>query len=155
MYPDEVGHQRDRRPRYIANGFPHSILALLAFGLGAYICVTTTLMTIRSWSPVPISDQWPNLLFSRGQVFSPWLFSQLNEHRLVFPRLIFAVDTFAFDETNRFNLFCSVAFQLVLAALLAGAVHRSSKRSLVGTVWIAGIVLAVLFSAIQYENFGL
>jgi hypothetical protein len=130
-----------------------AILALLSLAAGGYGFATTTLMVIRGWSSVPHSDQWDNLIFSADQVFSPWLYARHNEHRIVFPRLLFAIDTFAFAETNKFNLFCNVALALGVATLVIYVAHRHISRSIADTVWIAGIALAVLFSAMQFENF--
>ena len=110
-------------------------------------------LVIHSWSAVPYWDQWDELILSPGKVFSPWLYSQHNEHRILFPRLLFAIDTFAFAETNKFNFFCNVALPLTLVGLIVHVARRHVSRGLTDTLWIAGIVLTVLFSAIQYENF--
>jgi hypothetical protein len=130
-----------------------TIATLLSLATGIYIVASTTAMVIHSWSAVPYWDQWDELILSPKQVFSPWIYSQHNEHRILFPRLLFAIDTFAFAETNKFNFFCNVALPLALAGLIVHVARRHVSRGLSDTLWIAGIVLTVLFSAIQYENF--
>lgn len=129
------------------------IAALLSLAVGVYVLVTTIAMVIHGWSAVPYWDQWDELIFSPKNVFSPWLYSQHNEHRILFPRLLFAIDRFAFAETDKFNFFCDVALPLGLAALIVQVARRHISRRPTETLWIAGIVLTVLFSAMQYENF--
>ena len=129
------------------------IAALLSLAVGVYVLVTTIAMVIHGWSAVPYWDQWDELILSPKQVFSPWLYSQHNEHRILFPRLLFAIDTFAFAETNKFDFFCNVALPLTLAGLIVHVARRHVSSALTDTLWIAGIVLTVLFSAMQYENF--
>lgn len=126
---------------------------LLALMLGLYIVATTTGMTIRCWSAVPFWDQWENLIFGPDQILSTWLFRQHNEHRILFPRLVFAIDTFAFDETNKFDFICNLALPFGLSVLLVNIVRRELGLGWSETLWLAGIVAGVLFSAMQFENF--
>jgi hypothetical protein len=130
-----------------------TIAALLALAVGIYVLVTTIAMVIHGWSAVPYWDQWDELILSPKQVFSPWLYSQHNEHRILFPRLLFAIDTFAFAETNKFDFFCNLALPLALAGLIVHVARRNVSGGLIETLWIAGILLTVLFSSMQYENF--
>ncbi|HUC72509.1 MAG TPA: hypothetical protein VMS01_15070 [Stellaceae bacterium] len=130
-----------------------AVAGLLSLAAGIYVFATTTAMVIHGWSAVPYWDQWDDLILSPKQVFSPWLYSQHNEHRILFPRLFFAIDTFAFAGTNKFNFFCNVTLPLTLAGLIILVAHRHISRSITDTLWLAGIVLTLLFSAMQYENF--
>ena len=136
-----------------ADLFP-AVLALLSLAIGIYVFATTTAMVIRSWSAIPYWDQWDNLIFSPAKVFSLWLIEQHNEHRILFPRLVFAIDTFAFAATNKFDFFCNLTIPLGLAALIVTVMHRSSTWRVSDAAWLAGIVLTLLFSAMQFENFG-
>jgi hypothetical protein len=137
---------------WVAVALP-TIMGVLSMMVGAYIFGTTTAMVMHGWSAIPHWDQWSELIFSLKQVFSPWLYSQHNEHRIIFPRLLFAIDTFAFAETNKFNFFCNVALPLTLAGLIILIAHRHVSRSIPETLWIAGVVLTALFSAMQCANF--
>ena len=101
----------------------------MSLAAGGYVVATTTLMAIRGWSSVPYLDQWDSLIFSAGQVFSPWLYAQHNEHRILFPRLLFAIDTFAFAETNKFNYFCNSALPLGMASLVIYIAHKHVSRA--------------------------
>src|SRR5487761_455533 len=122
-----------------------TLAALLSIAVGVYVCASTAAMVIHGWSALPYWDQWDELIFSPKQVFSPWLYSQHNEHRILFPRLLFAIDTFVFAETNKFNFFCDVALPLGLAGLIVHVARRHVSSALTDTLWIAGIVLTVLF----------
>jgi hypothetical protein len=136
-----------------AGGTFEAITASLCLSVGIYVFFTTLDMVIHGWSPVPYWDQWDELILGGKQVLSPWLYSQHNEHRILFPRLLFAIDTFAFAETNKFNFVCNVMLPLVLAGLIIYVAHRYISRRITDTLWIAGFVLTLLFSAMQFENF--
>lgn len=129
------------------------LIGAVFLAAGLYVSVSTILMVIHGWLPLPFWDQWDELILSPKQLFSPWLFSQHNEHRILFPRLLFAIDAFVFAGTNRFNFFCNVALTLALASLLIVIAHRHVSRLASDTMWIAGIVTTALFSAMPYENF--
>ena len=130
-----------------------AISAVLSLVIGVYVVFTTTLMVIHGWSAIPYWDQWNELIFSAKQLFSPWIYSQHNEHRILFPRLVFAIDTFAFAENNKFNFFSNLALPLTLAGMIIGLAHRHVSRSIAETLWMAGLILAMLFSAMQFANF--
>jgi hypothetical protein len=129
-----------------------AVVASLCFAAGIYVFVTTVAMVIHGWSSVPYWDQWDELVLSSKQVLSPWLYSQHNEHRILFPRLLFAIDTFAFAGTNKFNFFCNLALPLLLAGLVVFVARRHVSRRVTDTLWVGGIVLTLLFSAMQTEN---
>lgn len=129
-----------------------SAAALLSLAVSIYVLTTTLAMIVHDWSALPVFDQWRELIFNIKQVFSPWLYSQHVEHRILFPRLLFAVDTFAFGETNKFTTFCNVLIPLCLVALLVWLVGRG-RRPLSERIWIVGLVTTFLFSAMQFENF--
>jgi hypothetical protein len=130
-----------------------SIITLLCFAAGIYVFATTAVMVFHGWSAVPYWDQWDELVLNPKQILSPWLHSLHNEHRILFPRLLFAIDAFAFAGTNKFNFFCNLALPLALAGLILFVTRRHVSRSVTDTLWIAGTVLTLLFSAMQYENF--
>ncbi len=132
---------------------PVAILAMGALAAGVYVLATTVLMVIHDWSALPFTDQIEELIFSPWQLLSPWLFEQRNEHRLVLTRLMSAIDTVAFAETNVFTSFCNIALPLALTFLLVNVARRDCIQRAFGTTWLLGVSLAVLFSAMQFENF--
>ena len=136
-------------------------LAGLALAAGGYICITTIAMIVQCWAALPHWDQWDNLILDVDSLYlgvfrvdlAHWFFGQHNEHRIAVPRLIFAIDRFLFASTNKFNFFCVGAIQLSLAVLVIGIAVRRSGQRIAENVWGAGVLLAFLFSAMQWENF--
>jgi hypothetical protein len=128
-------------------------LAGLSFAIGGYIFVTTVLMVINSWTAMLLWDQLLDLHSHYAQAFWRWLFSQHNEHRIAIPRLLFAIDSVLFAETNKFTLAFNVLSQLSLTALIAYISGRVAGQTFCEQIWLVGVALALLFSAMQYENF--
>lgn len=86
------------------------ILAYSALAMGAYVLLSTVGMVVHCWSPMPFWDQWGELVSGRNVSWS-WMFSQLNEHRILFPRLIFLIDYWLTSETYIVNFLINVIFQ--------------------------------------------
>jgi hypothetical protein len=128
-------------------------LAILSLALGCYILVSTLGMVVQTWSALPFGDQWDMLIGDVDRLTFGWLYAQHNEHRLIFPKLIFAIDRFGFAETNRFNFFCNVFFAVSLAILTVYQVSRSAGLRSWDKLWSAGVAAGFLFSAMQWENF--
>ena len=127
---------------------------VLASAAALYVIASTILMVADNALALPFSDQWGQLIFTPQQVLSSWLYSQDNEHRILFPRLIFAIDTFLFHESNDFGYFCNIAITFALALLLTAVAARDvTSRS--DRVWAGAAVFVLLFSAMQWENFAL
>jgi hypothetical protein len=136
-------------------------MALLALAAGSYIFVSTVRMIVQCWTAVPYADQWDELILGADKFFNGgtarvetarWVFSQHNEHRIAIPRLIFAADRFLSGMDNRFNLFVMLASQATLAALMILIALRATGRRISETIWVAAVVSALLFSAMQWEN---
>jgi len=127
---------------------------VLASAAALYVIASTILMVADNALALPFSDQWGQLIFTPQQVLSSWLYSQDNEHRILVPRLIFAIDTFLFHESNDFGYFCNIAITFALALLLTAVAARDlTSRS--DRVWAGAAVFVLLFSAMQWENFAL
>jgi hypothetical protein len=129
------------------------IAATLSLVAGIYVFATTTAMVVHGWSAIPYWDQWDELILNAKQILSSSVYNQHNEHRLLFPRLIFAVDTFYFGEANRFTFFCNLILPSGLAGLIIFVAHRHISQSITDSTWIAGIIVTFVFSAMQSENF--
>src|SRR4029077_10059675 len=135
-------------------------LAVAALSVGVYIFATTLLMVVHSWTVVPYWDQWDNLILASDKTFSGivpvglfhWFFAQHNEHRIAVPRLIFAIDRFFFASTNRFNFTCNMVIQVGVTLLVIYLGTRLTARRFSDLIWIIGTVLALVFSAMQWEN---
>jgi hypothetical protein len=128
-------------------------LAVLSFAAGGYIFATTVLMVVDAWTAVPFWDQWWTGIFAADQPFLSWLFLQNNEHRIAVPRLLFIVDEFLFDASNKFTLGFNIVSQLSLAVLIIYMSGLSAGQTIREKIWLVGAVLSLLFSAMQFENF--
>jgi hypothetical protein len=125
-------------------------------GLGLLTLCSTVVGVVLNFSPVPYWDQWDGTVdFYMRALVDPLsaFFAQHNEHRLVLPQLIFFADMRYFGGRNVFSL----AANLVLALLLAGALYRIATRHLphirADRMIAAGIALTLVFSWAQRENF--
>ena len=127
------------------------IVAAMAIAAGV-TAATTLLMIVRCAVPVPILDQWAQLVGVRAVTLG-WLFSQHNEHRLFLPRLVFVLDRRFAAETGRLSLAASVLVQCGLAALLvrlARPAWTGRPRHLTSA---ASVVVSFVAWAVQYENY--
>ena len=128
-------------------------LAVIVTGLCAIGVVGGTgAMILRGWTPVPYADQWFDML-SRQKLTWSFLFAQHNEHRILFPRLVFALDHWLAAETYTFDLTVSVVLQAASAILIASLGERNRGRF--PSTWLLGLALTAttLFSAMQFDNF--
>ena len=129
-------------------------LSLIAAGVALWI-VATTLVVIRAgYVPLPAWDEWD--LWSRYLVehYSlRWFFEQHNEHRLVVPSLLFAIDRQLFHAREWFLLVCSFALQAVSAVMLWRLFARTAPSERSEDVMAGAVIVSCLFSGQQYVNF--
>ena len=76
-------------------------LALLCVAGAAAVCIDTLALIVRYFQPLFFWDQWLTIdqyiAFKKGELRISDLFSQYNEHRIAFPRLVFLLD-FAYGQ---------------------------------------------------------
>ena len=120
--------------------------------LGLYIAAHTIWMDLVCWSAMPFGDQWSEIVTGRDITWS-WLVSQHVEHRLIFPRLVFLADSRFAAETNIVNYSVNFAIQAGLALWLFRFSDAADLADRIGRIWKAGLCLALLFWAGQYQNF--
>ena len=129
------------------------VLAIVVTGLCAVSVVSGTgAVILRSWTPVPYADQWFDML-SRQKLTWSFLFAQHNEHRILFPRLVFALDHWLAAETYTVDLAVSVVLQAASVVLIAGLGRRGRPGSPVTGLLCLLVTATTLFSALQYDNF--
>jgi hypothetical protein len=126
------------------------LLAAVSLGAGLSVAVRSLRMVALNCQKVPYWDQWEEV-GGDNSWFS--LVAQHNEHRILFPRLIFMADRVFAQESNLINYAANVAIQLATAGLILHLARLSGLRDLAGRVWAAGMGLALLLWAGQYENF--
>jgi hypothetical protein len=119
-------------------------------GLAVWMVVTWAHVAgtvIRYYSPLPFWDYWETV--TRYQLFLEhhWLgalWEQHNEHRIVFPQLIFAADYRFFAGREILPLFLNVIFYLATWGVLSAVLIRSNMPRTMA-LWaslVAGIVMA-------------
>lgn len=122
---------------------PLGLLALVPLCIWFFIQWLQTLVAvIHSYNPLPVWDYWQvTEHFHRYQAFD-WsvLWAQHNEHRILFPEIIFAIDALFLHERQvlpqALNLLCYFLLWIVLAAAFY------SERTINRLVCTASILLA-------------
>jgi hypothetical protein len=140
---------RGSLPRIVTAGH---IAALCTFAAGALVALQTLRMMAACWHPLPMGDQWGEIVTGRPITWS-WLVSQHVEHRIAFPRLVFIADRWVAGETNRLNYAVNLLIQAGLAALVLQVARGAGIRGRAARLWAAGLCLSLLFWAGQYQNF--
>ena len=106
-----------------------------------------------TYSPIPFNDQWVNVQALRDAPKAGWLaylFSQHNEHRILFPRLVFLADWTWFQGRNGLNMVAIGVIQLIGAAFFVHAAASRRPKAL-GVLGLAASV-AMIASLMQWEN---
>jgi hypothetical protein len=128
---------------------------ILAFGLLTF--VVGSYQILSSQSPVPMWDEWAEIdAIATAPHHQPpltWLWSQHNEHRVVFYRLLLLADIHLFHGQHWISFWSMFAVQCALLGLLVWLLLREGLR---GTLWraVAGLGAFCLFCPSQWENFG-
>ena len=126
-------------------------LAVAATLISAGVVASTAWMVWDAFIPVPIEDQWVQLVGER-HVTLAWLWSQHNEHRLLIPRLVFVLDRVLAHETGALSLSISLAVQLTTCAVfVAVGPGWRSLRTCSGVV-SAALIVALGMWSVQYAN---
>ncbi len=119
----------------------------------AWLMLGTAHAMWATYSPTPFSDQWSELFSWRQTIKDGWLnylFMQHNEHRILFPRLVFLADLEWLRGRDGLNIVVIGLTQLVGAAFFvqAARTRRPGALELLG----AAVALSLLFSLMQWEN---
>jgi hypothetical protein len=126
-------------------------LVIAAVGL----LISTVIWMALAWSPLPFWDQWESVfeyMALKDQGPHLWqLVGQHNEHRIVFPRLVFLADLAVFGGANRLLFPLLLLIQLAHAALLIGH-GRPRPTDWVRFGPVAAAVVALMVSLTQAEN---
>lgn len=135
---------------------PHYARPRLAWALlliPAWLLVWSAHAIWRTYSAVPFNDQWVNFAAIRDAASGGWLhylFSQHNEHRILFPRLVFLADLEWFQGRNAFNVVMIGLLQIMGAAAYV-CIALSERLRVLGVLGLTA-ALAALFSLMQWEN---
>ena len=109
------------------------------------------------WVPVPFWDEWDTpggqlASYYRGTLTFAEICSQHNEHRLLFPRLIWLPLAIVFGWDVRHGMVLTFCF-VCLGSAGIYQLLRSSNGPALGRVLALGLMNLVLFSPRQYETF--
>ena len=130
--------------------------AALACATGTATLVATLYVVWRLHVPLPYWDEWSSILdlqlLDQGRYGLGDLASQHNEHRILFPRLVFWADARFFAMSGVLNLTVTVLLQMANAAILLTLVRRRIARR-TQILLLAGFVTVLLFSLRQEQNF--
>jgi hypothetical protein len=132
------------------------ILSYAVLIAGAVMVICTALISIRSYSPVWLGDQWNvplDLAKNHGHYPLGLLWIQHNEHRIPILKILCLLDIYLFNGRN-YLLFAASwitqSAQLILVYLL---IRRLVNFSEVQLRSIFGFLLICLFNTHQVENF--
>lgn len=130
--------------------FVVSAACLLVLILGVIIAIRSIEAFYIISRAIPIIDQWDQPTLSDFNAFSA--IKQHNEHRILFPRIIFFIDNLLWGGRNNLNYIvifgCVLASYLMLLILAARAGIEKNRLT-----WAAGLLLALSAWPIQIENF--
>jgi hypothetical protein len=125
------------------------------FVVPAVLLLWSVRAVVDTYSPTPFSDQWANVWWwrelSQGRPLADYLFSQHNEHRLFFPRLVFLADFKWFQGRNILNLVAIGVIQLAGAAFYI-KVARVRQLRWLGVLGLS-VAVSLMFLLLQWENF--
>ena len=132
--------------KLLLNGLIYSIVIIISLWLVENLGVN-----------VPVWDQWElvSLLEKAATSRASFgdFFAQHNEHRLVFPKLIFVSLAFITNWNIKYELYFSVLLTLVTFGAIYYTASISEKRVGDRSNFLNNIITCVLiFSLVQYEN---
>lgn len=129
--------------------------AVLCAAAGA-TAVATVAIVLRLHVPLPYWDEWFTVdhlrRFAEGRYGVLNLAEQHNEHRLLFPRIVFFADALLFRQSGLLDLWVTLLLQLGNAALLVAVMARRVARP-VHRLLLGGFIVLLLSSLRQEQNF--
>ena len=147
MQPTQLARARAVLPRGLA------VLTIL-------LCLLSTAISLalvyRARHGAILWDEWDTIpLFGRlrqGTATFHDFIRQHNEHRILFPRLVFALDLALTDARNTVNHASILICQALHVLLFWRVIFVGTQDRLVRWA-LSAVVLLLLFSLVQYENF--
>lgn len=132
------------------------VIAGVIIFVAVSMLIDTVYTEVRLQSPLPYFDEWDSLSLFKELVTRkvPWteIFSQHNEHRIFFPRLILFSDYWFFGGRGLLDRIAILFIQATHIGLLIWLVQRS-RPSTAGRLTVAAVIVILLSSLRQEENF--
>lgn len=130
--------------------------AALAVAAAVYVAGWTAADLLFLYHPLPFGDYWDFLhhltRYLAGELQPSELWAQHNEHRILFPRLVFLADAQWFGGTSVFTIAVSCLIQVLHAVLLISLVLRAVPDRGAGRVVVAAAVGACMLHGSQLIN---
>ncbi len=133
-----------------------TLLSYAMCAIGAVTIVFTLLVTIRSYSPVWMSDQWAfglELTTNGGHYPLHLLWAQHNEHRIPILKIFSLADIYFFSGRNLSLYAWNWVTQLIMFGLSIYAIRRLGSLSSWQFRTLVGFVAFCEFNPNQLENF--
>ncbi|HEX4765021.1 MAG TPA: hypothetical protein VH414_01970 [Lichenihabitans sp.] len=139
------------------------VLTAVCLVLAAAMVADTVATIVRLHSALPYFDEWDELDLLKYALHgdTSWfgtLVTQHNEHRIVFPRLVFYADDFLFGGRGILDRIAILAIQVGQAAMLVGLLRRALPRPVLlrrdhTFLALASVSVMLLSCLRQEENF--
>ena len=130
--------------------------AVLAAASAIWVVLRTTTDTLWLYHPLPFGDYWDFLghlmSYLAGEMRPSDLWDQHNEHRILFPRLVFLADAQWFGLNNWFTIGVTCLLQVLHAVLVVVLVLRVMPERGAARVVVAATVAACMLHGSQLIN---
>lgn len=131
-----------------------NLLVLLALALALWILGTTINIARSGWVTIPTADDWDRwLTYVTDHYSAYWFFRQHVDHRLVAPKILFAIDHLVFHARGWFLLLCAFSFQALTGFMLWWLAGRAYPQGRTERLVQAAVIVSCLFSGQQWVNF--
>ena len=118
--------------------------------------LVSTLLVVRAgWVAIPVLDDWDRWITIAGHYSPSWFFLEHVDHRLVVPKILFAIDHLAFHGRGWFLLLCALCIQALTGLILWRLARLAYKQDWSESVILAAAIACCVFSAQQSMNFTL
>lgn len=133
------------------------LMRMLVVALWSLPALCALYIMCTHWVAVPFWDEWDTLggqlaSYYRGTLNFAELFSQHNEHRLLFPRLVWLPMAILAGWDVRHEMLLTFCF-VCLGSIGLYKLLGSSGGSAIGRALVFGLMNLLLFSPRQYETF--
>ena len=130
-----------------------TLLVMVTVALALWILATTIIVSRAGWVAIPTADDWDRWRTLVTDHYSlTWFFLQHVDHRLVGPKILFAIDHLVFHGRGWFLLLCAFCFQALTGFMLWWLAGRAYPQSRPERLMQAAVIAACVFSAQQWVN---
>ena len=132
---------------------PQPVIAMVAVAIAVWIFVGAINIAREGWVALPAADDWDRWITLLSDHYSPAWFWRIHvDHRLVVPKILFALDHLLFRGRGWFLLICALAFQ-GLTGLFVWLLVAQARRETAERMVLAAVIAACVYSGQQWLNF--